>query len=175
MLKHRDTSKRADGAFTHTVVRDTPVFVELPSQPPAPPEPRAPAAIDEEQRTLNSMYLTEKTGKRVIAPRNIARSLVDEETGERAWHAYECTNPNCPGEKSAGQPHHLFIHIIGDPETPIECPACAKTRNLATETREQAAKWGAYWRPYELPETVRRRGELDDERRRFVEALRGSQ
>jgi hypothetical protein len=173
LLKHRSTSMQlGDQSFTHTIVRATPAYSKLPATPPAPLEPRSLAEIGLEQGTLNGLYLTEKTGRQVIAPRNVARSFVDEATGERAWHAYECTNPDCPGPKLPGFKHHLFIHVITDSEGSINCPACERGRNLTAETPEQVRQWGQFVRPYELPETVRRRGELDTERRESIDALR---
>ncbi|MCE9545922.1 MAG: hypothetical protein K8T25_10445 [Planctomycetia bacterium] len=173
LLKHRNTATQlGDQSFTHTIVRETPAYPELPTTLPAPLEPRSLSEIGLEQGTLNGLYLTEKTGRQVIAPRNVARSFVDEATGERAWHAYECTNPDCPGPKLPGFKHHLFIHVITDSEGSINCPTCEQGRNLTAETPEQVRRWGQFVRPYELPETVRRRGELDAERRASIEKLR---
>lgn len=173
LVKHRNTGEEMlDKSYTHSIVRDAPTFAKLPSLPPAALEPRTLDAIDREQGILNGLYLSEHSSKEVIAPRNVPKFLVDQETGERCWHAYECTHPNCPGPKTAGREHFIFAHTQHDSQEAIHCPACLKIRNLATETKEQWGLWGNYVRPYELPETLRRRGELDAERRRTIEAIR---
>ena len=173
LLKHRNTGVRsADKSYTHTVVRDTPTYSQPPSQLPAPLPPRGLAEIDLEQRTLNGLFISEKTGKRVIAPRNVPQFLIDEETGERCWHVYECTHPNCPGKRPEGFIRYVFIHTEVDSQRAIHCPACEKIRNLRAETEAQWQQWGQYVQPYELPETLRRRAELSAERRQAIEAMR---
>lgn len=173
LLKHRNTGIRtSDKSYTHTVIRDTPAYSNPPSKLPDPLQPRGLVEIDLEQRTLNGLFLSEKTGKRVIAPRNVPQFLVDEETGERCWHAYECTHPNCPGEKPEGLIRYIFIHTEIDSQRAIHCPACEKVRNLKAETEAQWQQWGQYVQPYELPETLRRRAELSAERRQAIEAMR---
>lgn len=171
LLKHRNTGIRApEGSFTHTLIRDTPAY-SRPFKLPVQLEPRGLAEIDLEQRTLNGLFLSEKTGKRVIAPRNVAYFLVDEETGERCWHAYECTHPNCPGEKNPGMNHYIFIHTEVDSQRAIHCPACEKIRNVKAETEAQWQQWGQFVQPYELPETLRRRTQLTAERRQAIESM----
>ncbi|MGB6042781.1 MAG: hypothetical protein WBF93_06445 [Pirellulales bacterium] len=176
LLKHRNTAVKSNGeTFTHTVVRESPVYGEMPSEELAPPEPRAPAGIDGEQKTLNALFIGEKTGQELIAPGNVHYFLVDEATGERCWRSFECTYPGCPGEKTKGRKHHVFILIAekpGEEEPTIQCDACLTLRDLDTETLDERTKWGSYARVYELPETIRRRTELDDERRRYVEMKR---
>jgi len=172
LLKHRNMAKRpADKSDTHSVVRATPAFLDRPPLPPEPLPSRSLGKIDQEQLTLNALFLSEKTHREVIAPRNVARFLVDEVTGERCWHAYECTHPNCPGPRTAGREYFVFIHTEHDSQEAIHCPACLTVRNLTAESVEQRNQWGAYVNPYELPETVRRRKELDLERRRTIDAL----
>jgi hypothetical protein len=172
LLKHRDTSKLPDGeTYTHTVVRDSFATATPSSQPPQPLPPRSITEIDLEQKSLNGVFLTEKSRKLVIAPRDVAKFLIHEETGERAWHAYECVNPQCPGEKHSGFDRHVFIHVAGDTEGHILCPACTAERNLAAESREQIQQWGRLVRVCELPETLRRRKQLDAERRQAIEAM----
>jgi len=172
LLKHRNTAAPIQGAqFTHTIVRETPVYVEAPISPDTL-APREMAQIDLEQATLNGLYLSEKTGKQVIAPRNVARFLIDEETGEHCWHAYECTHPDCPGERRPGFEHYIFIHTDVEKLGIIECPVCAMRRQREKESGAERQRWGEFVRPYELPETLRRRGELDAERRKGIDAKR---
>ena len=134
------------------------------SQPPPPP--RSIGDIDAEMAALDALFIGEKTGKEVIAPGNSSPPVTDEETGEQCWPAYECTHPDCPGERTKGRAHFIFTQVI-EPNTQeaIVCPACKQQRNLATKTQEESGNWGAYVRPYELPETIERREELDRERR----------
>jgi hypothetical protein len=173
LLKHRNTAVRdSDSSFTHTVIRETPAYAQPPSEPPTPPEPRSFEKIDQEQRSLNGLFLSEKTFKEVIAPRDVARSFVDEETGERCWHAYECTKPDCPGEKTSGRAYFLFIYTDKAEQEEICCTACLKTRDVAAETYEEGQRYRRLVRPYELPETIRRRAKLDAERRRLSESIR---
>jgi hypothetical protein len=132
----------------------------------APPPPRTIADIDAEMLTLDALFIGESTGKEVIAPGNSPLPVTDAETGERCWPAYECTHPDCPGQRTKGRAHFLFAQVIEpDKQEAIHCPACKKQRNLATETKEEFGNWGTFVRPYELPETIQRRGELDRERR----------
>jgi hypothetical protein len=174
LLKHRNTAAPVQGAlFTHTVVRETPVYAEAPARP-EPLAPRAMAQIDLEQATLNGLYLSERTGKQVIAPRNVARFLIDEETGERCWHAYECTHPECQGERRPGFDHYVFIYTDVEKLGIIDCPACAMRRQREKESAAERQRWGEFVRPYELPETLRRRAELDAERREAIQAKRRS-
>ena len=177
MLKQRNTAKMQDvrADFTHTIVRDTPVYAELPTAEVEPLKPRERAEIDQEQKTLNALFIGEETGKEVIAPGNVHYFVIDEETGERCWRSIECTNPDCPGEKTNGRPYYVFFLVAEKPneeEPPIECDACLALRDLNVETPQDKTKWGSYVRAYEMPETNRRRTELDDERKRFVENLR---
>jgi len=173
LLKHRNTGLHTPPVpYTHTLIREAPAYARLPSIPPVTLAPRGLSEIDLEQRTLNGLFLSEKTGKRVIAPRNVPQFLTDEETGERCWHAYECNHPSCPGEKQQGEQHFIFVHTETDSQRAIHCPACEKIRNLQTETEAQWQKWGQFVQPYELPETLRRRAELSAERRQAIEAMR---
>ena len=175
MLKQRNTAEAADADHTHAIVHATDFYDVVPSEPIAPPPPRDRAAIDREQHTLNALFIGEETGREVIAPRNVHYFVVDEETGERCWRSIECIHPDCPGKKKNGRPHYVFFLVAEKPneeEPPIECNACLRFRDVDRETSLEKTEWSRYARPYELPETLRRRGELDDERRRFVEELR---
>ena len=175
MLKQRNTAGAFDADHTHAIVRATDFYDGLPVEPIAPPPPRDRAAIDREQHTLNALFIGEETGREVIAPGNVHYFVVDEETGERCWRSIECIHPDCPGEKKNGRPYYVFFLVAEKPneeEPPIECNACLRFRDVDRETPLEKTEWSRYVRPYELPETLRRRGELDDERRRFVEELR---
>ena len=175
MLKRRNTAEASDADHTHAIVRATDFYDGPPSEPIAPPPPRDRAAIDREQHTLNALFIGEETGREVIAPGNVHYFVVNEETGERCWRSIECIHPDCPGKKKNGRPYYVFFLIAENPneeEPPIECDACRQFRDVDRETPLEKTEWSRYVRPYELPETLRRRGELDDERRRFVEELR---
>ena len=175
LLKHRNTASDAEADHSHAVVREAVLWDVIPEQTPPPPPPRVRAEIDREQLTLNALFIGEETGKEVIAPGNVHYFVVDEETGERCWRSLECTHPNCPGEKKNGRHYYVFFLIAEKPneeEPPIECDACGRFRDTEGETPQEKTEWSRYVRPYELPETLRRRAELDNERRRFVEELR---
>ena len=175
MLKRRNTAEASDADHTHAIVRATDFYDGPPSEPIAPPPPRDRAAIDREQHTLNALFIGEETGREVIAPGNVHYFVVNEETGERCWRSIECIHPDCPGKKKNGRPYYVFFLVAEKPneeEPPIECNACLRFRDVDRETPLEKTEWSRYVRPYELPETLRRRGELDDERRRFVEELR---
>jgi hypothetical protein len=175
LLKHRNTAESADADHSHVLVQDAKLWEAISESSPLPPAPRDRAAIDREQHTLNALFIGEETGKEVIAPRNVHYFVVDQ-TGERCWRAIECLHPNCPGEKKNGRSHYLFILIVeklNEEEPPIECDACRSFRDVDNETPQEKTEWSRYVRPYELPETLRRRVELDNERRRFVDKLRG--
>ena len=175
LLKHRNTASDAEADHSHAVVREAVLWDVIPEQTPPPPPPRVRAEIDREQLTLNALFIGEETGKEVIAPGNVHYFVVDEETGERCWRSLECTHPNCPGEKKNGRPYYVFFLVAEKPneeEPPIECDACGRFRDTEGETPQEKTEWSRYVRPYELPETLRRRAELDNERRRFVEDLR---
>lgn len=173
LLKQRNTATAAEGEyFTHTVVRDAPSYTDLPPGKPRTLEPRSIAEISAEQLTLNGLFLSESSSKEVIAPRNVSHFIVEEQTGERCWHAYECIHPDCPGERTGGRAYYIFIQPQINTQQAIHCPACEKIRAMATETKEQWRKWGRFVRPHEPPETVRRRAELDRERRQAREAKR---
>ena len=149
---------------------------------------RALEEISAEKSDLPTLYLTENSLKRVMAPASVGVH-VDEETGEICYQPYECTNPSCPGKK--GEENFLFVHrdvllsvgpnneiIYGTPPVGVEyaefikskggyvgptCPKCFETRNLESETDEQRQQYQDWVQGYELPETVQRRKELDEE------------
>ncbi len=145
-------------------------------------------AIEAEKRDLPALYLTEKSLKHVTAPVSVGMH-VDKATGELCYQPFECTNPDCPGRTPEG--NFLFVHrdvslsvgpdgeiIYGSPPEGVDyktyvesrgghmtptCPKCLEKRNLATETDAQRQQYQAWVRPYELPATVQRRAELEEE------------
>ncbi len=140
---------------------------------------RAPVEIIQERQRLPTLFFTEKTNQPVIAPGD-KLMLVDPKTKELAWPAHECANPNCPGRNN-GVPF-LFIRPLDvgyfvkeddsighDPEksraTPPYhgCPECVKIRHLGTETPEEKALYNSFDKLHELPKSVKRRAQLDQE------------
>ena len=177
LIKQRNTAQKSDGeVYTHEVLRDTPISETLPeANKIALPVARSHSAIDAEQKTLNKLFIGETTGKEVIAPGNVHYFVVDKNTGERCWQTFECVNPDCPGEKKNGRGRYVFILVtenLNQEEPVIECDACLALRNLNSETPVDLTEWGSLVLPYHLPETLRRRAQLDKERRRFVEERR---
>lgn len=153
--------------------------------------------IEADQSSLQTLYLTEKTNKQVLATANKGL-FVDEATGEICYQPYECTRPDCPG-KTAGNPvlfvhrdvfvslgpDKKFIYELPPAGVPYDeavrarggqpgptCPHCLKTRQLNSETPEQKAEFQKWIRAYELPETIQRRKELQEEHTRAFEALK---
>jgi hypothetical protein len=145
--------------------------------------------IEEEERSLDALYLTAETGKEITAPANKG-VFVDEETGELCYPAYMCANPDCPGKKSGDRPF-LFIHrdvllragfggkVVRDEippgEDPVKfikspsgflaptCPACWEVRKARSETPAQKQQFIDRARPYDLPKTAKRMKELEQE------------
>jgi len=152
-------------------------------------KPRTIEDVEEEMRSLPATYLTAETGKEISAPSNKG-VFVDEETGELCFPAYMCTNPDCPGEKQGDRPF-LFIHRrmlleagpngeviyneIPEGKDPTKyitsrggfmnptCPACYKKRNPDSESAAEKQKYIKWAKPYEAPEVVQRRAELEEE------------
>jgi uncharacterized protein YgiM (DUF1202 family) len=170
LLKHRNTSQAStDESFTHQVVQAADCFDTRPAEVTWQ-EPRSLEEIEAEETALNNLFLTERTHREVIAPRNSPELFVDGQTGEPCWPAFECTHPQCPGERTAGRPHPVFIHPDRDTRNYVFCPYCLALRNLKAETDADRIQWSRNVRLYELPELRRRRAELDNERRRFIRA-----
>jgi hypothetical protein len=153
--------------------------------------------IEADQRTLPTLYLTEKSNKQIVAPAN--RGLfVDEATGEICYQPFECLHPQCPG-KSGDKPV-LFVHrdvlvslgpdrkfvyqpvpadvdfeefIRSKGGQPVPtCPHCLKNRKLESETPEEKLAYQKSVRPYEMPETTKRREELKQEHQQAYESLK---
>jgi hypothetical protein len=148
-----------------------------------PPPPRSREEIFRQRMELPALYLTAKTHKRVIAP--MSRGIFeDPDSGETCWPALACTRPDCPGRGADGEPY-LFIEPDtgvplkpdGTPDYDVRttsaqlalanaCPACAKQRDLASETEEQRRQYHAWVELYVLPETAAAIDELDAELKR---------
>lgn len=147
--------------------------------------------IEREMRSLDVLYLTAETGKQVRAPASRG-VFVDPGSGELCFPAYQCDNPGCPGRAGGDQPF-LFIHrdvmltagaegeVIRaempagrDPAQVIRsrggfpdptCPACWETRQGGTETAAQSRQFLDWVQPHTLPESARRRKQLEEEYR----------
>lgn len=151
--------------------------------------PRSEDRILEERQSLPAVFLTVKTGKRVLAPGD-RTFLFDKTSGEAAWRALACPAADCPGRGSDGQP---FLYIA--PDLGIEvtesgarpaskavqdpslgyCPECWAKKNLAKAPAAELLKY-ANAQPYVLPESAKREAELDAELKRrieYVNKLRG--
>lgn len=153
--------------------------------------------IEAEKRELPGIYFTEKTNKEIRAPE--AKGLhIDPQTKEICYQPFECTNPDCPGRSPDGK-GFIFIHRLAEvsvgPDGQIAyeqppagmtyaefakskgthdramCPKCLAQRNLQSETDEQRAQYSAWLRPYVLPETAKRRAELEAEYQEAYQAL----
>lgn len=163
-------------------------------------KPRTAPQITQDRMSLPMLCLT-KSGKEIIVPGATAgRAVLDKTTGELAYPARICANPDCPGEGNGVRPY-LFIWedptvFINDEDKSVgtlepksnedffdmckekgvqpnpTCPACLKSRNLAAESEEEAQKYRQWVRPYVLPETARRLKKLDEEHKRRIEELK---
>lgn len=124
--------------------------------------PRSRDAIFAEKMSLDGVYLTKQSHKKVIAPKNrgIGPAFIDEETKEELWPAFECTNPDCPAHANPEKFLFTTFDRVGREES---CPACAKIRNFKSESAVDKRRYRDYVRPYELPEVEKRVKELDDE------------
>ncbi|MBM4021848.1 MAG: hypothetical protein FJ284_06365 [Planctomycetes bacterium] len=147
--------------------------------------------IERESRSLDVLYLTADTGKQVRAPAS-AGVFVDRGTGELCFPAYECRNPACPGRQGGDRPF-LFMHrdvmlkagpdgeVVRDDmpagRDPAEvirsrggfpdptCPACWAARRGGGEATAEAKQFLECSQPHVLPESARRRTQLEEEYR----------
>jgi hypothetical protein len=146
--------------------------------------PRSREEIHKERDELPTLYLTDKTQQRVIAPASKGL-FVDPKTKEICWRAQQCNNPDCPGRKN----NEPFLFTISDPGAFVQedgtigfdvekskndpgipgCPACYKIRKLDQETPSEQGRYISFVQLYELPEAVARRKQLDEEYKRTVE------
>ena len=142
------------------------------------PRPKTLEELYEEERQLPALFLTADSGTQITAAGDTG-AFVDEKTGEVAWRALTCTNPECPAKKSDGEQPFLFIApdpaVIANPDGTLgydrslvdeaennfgNCPECLKIRNLASESDKDRQRYSNYAVPYVLPETEKRREEL---------------
>lgn len=161
---------------------------------------RSLSQIEQEMRSLDTLYLTAGSGKKITAAATKG-VFVDGESGELCFPAYVCTNPECPGSQGDGQPF-LFIHrdvmlrvgpggeIVRDempqgrnPVDVIEsrggfanptCPACWEVRRGRPETQAMKQQFVEWAQPYTLPVAAARKKELEDEYQRKAAAKSGS-
>lgn len=149
-------------------------------------DPPSTEELFQQQMDLPAVYLTSQTGTRVLAPSG-NNPHVDAKTGEVAWLALACSNPQCPGRN--GDEPFLFISpntgvrvmpdgtFTSDPKkgqafaitpnapfimTPHGCPQCVTLRKLGSETAAQKQQYNNYVRPYVLPETAVKMKKLDE-------------
>lgn len=162
--------------------------------------PRPISEIEQEMRSLDVLYLTADSGKRVTAPASKG-VFVDEESGELCFPAYSCANPDCPG-RTDGEPPLLFVHrdvmlragpngdVVRDDmpqgRSPLDviasrggfpnptCPACWEVRRGKSETPALTQQFVEWARPYTLPQTAARKKQLEDEYQRRAAAKSGS-
>jgi hypothetical protein len=129
-----------------------------------------------EENELPALFITAKTQQRIVAPGSQG-VFVDKNTGELAWSAFVCNNPDCPAR---GKSDEAFLFIIPDPAVIANpdgtvgydrsrvvvdqqlgyCPECLKLRNMGNESMEERTKYARFVKPYVLPETHKRRQEL---------------
>lgn len=150
------------------------------------PAPRSRDEIFQERLRLPTLYISEKSGKRIIAEGGRV-NFVDAETGEVCWVAWACHAPRCPGRGPDGKPF-LCIEVdagffarpdgtVGyDPArgrlTPKPlgmCPRCSAVRKPESETPAQAAEYTRFVQLHQLPEVSQRIRALDAELARRLE------
>ena len=155
---------------SHTHILSTAARGFSGSAPDSVPEiaPRPLEEISKEQLTLNRLYMTEKTHRRIIAPSN-TKPFVDEVTGENVWPACTCHNPDCPKKSEDKEP---YLFILFDRSKPPICPACAEAFQLVNVGQEELIPYLRWTRTYELEEKKRRVKQLDAERGRAYRALK---
>ena len=154
----------------------------------AEPAPRSRDEIFRDTVNLPSLYMTD-SGERIEAPR-IERCFVDQKTGKLFWMALECTNPKCPAKLGGGKPH---IFIMPDPGIYVNkkgelgfdseaeeqairkggflgCKKCFPLRQRqmlssgrGAETQAEKIQYAEYVVPHVLPESWKRRKELEKE------------
>ena len=141
--------------------------------------------------TIDGLYFTANTKQRVIAPSGQGRFL-DPKTGEICWPAYCCVAPDCPGRSPDGTPALFTENAAGymvkpdgaiafDVNTakagakPMDgyCPHCWEARNLGSKKPEERKIYQEqYVKLYELPESKKRRLDLEEELRQWNEKLK---
>jgi len=156
--------------------------------------PRTAEEIFHDRRKIDTLYLTEDE-QEIIAPASPAGAVVaDARAGTLAWPAWQCNNPDCPGEGKGGRPYLFtwpdpFKFVADDGSVGVrqpendedlklfeqsseqKCPACLPQRNLAAETDQQRLQYQQWCQPYILPQAAEQLQELDEETRRYKEEL----
>jgi hypothetical protein len=139
-------------------------------------EPRTSDDIFREEMELPALYITVKTQTRVTAPAGKGM-FIDPKTGEAAWPALACQNPDCPARGANGEPN-LFIDAGPSASGPAGapavdsygcCPACVKGLNWRAMAPAERQKYINWVKPYALPESEKRRAELAAERKALSE------
>ena len=147
------------------------------------PEERTLQQIELERRELLGLFITQKSRTHVNAPRHTGVH-VDEATGELAYPAYACDNPDCP--KREGEQPFLFIQtdpalsvgpnneLVRGPPTPSSqavpvCPACLAIRDLENETFQEQTQYMLWAVEYLPPESAARAAELEEEYQRVYD------
>ena len=158
------------GDHTHSLSAPASAY---PKRPAVLPEEatRTRAEISREQSNLNRLFFTEKTQRRIVAPTNRG-PFVDEVTGEMAWPAFRCHNPNCPEKGTADEP---FLFTFPDRNQRQICPACTKEIDVESAPIKELQPHLIWTRAYDLPETARRVKQLDAERKRAYAAEKRKQ
>jgi len=150
------------------------------------PPPRSRAEIFEDRLRVPTLYISEKSGKRIVAEGGRV-NFVDGESGEVCWMAWACHAPGCPGRGPRGEP---FLCIEADagffakpdgtvgydparsrltPKRVGMCPQCSAVRKPEAETQQEAAEYTRLVQPHQLPESAVRLARLDEELARRVE------
>ena len=152
-------------------------------------EPRSRDEIMRDISNLPVLYMAED-GRKREAPGGQA-CFVDEVSHKMIfWMALECKNPKCPGRDGNGKAHvfimpdpGVFVDKEGklgfDPEAEEEairkggffgCEKCVPLRQLdmlnsgrGAETQAEKLQYAEYVVPHVLPESKKRRGELEKE------------
>jgi len=153
-------------------------------------EPRSREEIFKAQQAVDTLYFT-ADGRELIAPGAERGMTVDEATGELAFAAYQCNNPDCP-EREGDEP---FLFPLPDPFAYVDeagkpairqpvteedfetfdefiekkCPACLETRDIDSETPEQRQQYQSYVTRHITPEAREQLAELEAELKRIIE------
>ncbi len=147
-------------------------------------KPRSREDIFNDRIAVDTLYIT-KDGNEVIAPGTV-RGVIVTKSGELAFEAWQCNNPNCPGRKVDGSPYlfpwpdpFAFVKEDGTPsmrapENEAEdklmaefsnqrCPECLKQRKVATESVEEREKYRNWLQTHVLPQAEKQLKRLDEE------------
>ena len=152
------------------------------------PEPRSRDEIMRDLSSLPALYMAEDGRKREASGGQ--ECFVDEISRKIYWMALECKNPKCPGRDGNGKAYvfimpdpGVFVDEEGelgfDPEAEEEairkggffgCEKCIPLRQQdmlnsgrGAETQAEKLQYAEYVVPHVLPESKKRRGELEKE------------